>query len=428
MSDEIKEQQVAPAAPQEAATAPVPAPAPAPADDNQLPPPPAEIIIPKDDGAPATKKVEESKQTVKITVSDKGKKDAKKAKKPNRAQTLKEEWDRKLLSVGNFSNSVFRSVVTTYASTHHGYTVGHKWGSCLISMTCRLAQRMRDRIETFDLEMAEYIGMKVLEFLQNKPLGANPIVWNTNFKSNLEQRNHCTTFWGIDKRLEDLEPRDQALKMVVEAAWPTEFETKEGLGGSYAERLHYLLYFLVNLITAYDQADEHFWKPMTHDKPTELYLTKYNKKLGRGGPKKDFPPSWVVNGHCKACGSEVITDPETGVLICSSLSCDHNIPVVGGELPDSFKDPSSAGRPTPGEAPKPPRREKGDRRHNRDDEDTRGFERKNHKKGKKFRVRDDDGDELPPPSSQESAPVYSSGEPQGGFGSGAFDALSGIQV
>ena len=341
---------------------------------------PREIKFPLNPGVEPKKPTQVAKTDKK---APKGK-DAKAPAKKN-VESLKIEWDKKLRTVGGFTDDGFVSAAVHYASVNHGYSINHKWGSVLITMISRLAFHLRDRIECFTLADATFIQRSIMTFLNEKPLGDSVIDWNDpeQWADNNAQRKAVLDFWALSgRRFDQLSQSEQALKMVVDSTFPSEFEAQKLVGGTFAERLHYLLFFVVKVITTYDNFEQVFWGPMLHNEPTPEYR---RRSLEKRGIKVD--ESWIEDGKCKECGSDVVLNKH-GVKVCSNSLCPKSMIVMDTRrTSDGFR----SGKTTPSaqqraprtfdDAPRQPSGGRHDRRDRGDDGDHGFPQRKSKPKG-----------------------------------------------
>lgn len=305
----------------------------------------------------------------------------------------KTEWTNQLQERGKFTEPIVGWIVD-YASTHHGYNLKHKWGYVLIRMINKLAQNMHDTVETFTKVDADNLVQKLCSFMMERPLGRNIIEWNSKFSDNVDQRQAVRHWAGVSKRKSEMSSAEKAVDGFIMAAWPSPKEELKGAGGSYAERLHYLVGAVVKLCTTRDDYIDTFFGPMLHDKPTDgfyAYINEIRRRKGLPPIQRDNGqsnevriPRWAnPDGTCKSCGSKIKIDADTGVYVCENDICENSFPVVFTNTPESFSRPRD--NATPVEVPQPaaePRKSRQDRPHKKHDRHEDG-EREFHKAHKK---------------------------------------------
>lgn len=375
---------------------------------EKLPPPPDEIPVTSEGEGNKTSDVLKAldapapKQPNKVAP-----KQAVSAGKPMPKKLTPDErkamWAQKLREVGGYTNDEFVNLTVEYAMCHHGFNKAHKWGGVLITMVSKLSQRMRDNIPAFRPMDVDWLVKRLGEFANEKPLGRHVLEWNdqSKYDGNLAQRTAVRKFWGVAKKLQNLDDRERVISAFIDAAWPSIEDETRGRGGTFAERLHYLLYFVLTVCTAYDNHVDLMWRIMFHDKPSANYKQHMAEKTalrGGGSQKGPFIPKWVNKDNtCKSCGAPVIKDDD-GHYVCTCSFCEHSIPVLESDAP-SYRGQAGGGEqiPTPTND-RPPRKEKGrdhnggkDRRHGRDEDELMRGKKKPH--GKRFRVNDDDEDD-----------------------------------
>lgn len=308
---------------------------------------------------------------------------------PGRARPPRSEADRKagwiknLHEIGGFTDEKFCQMLADYAAKNRGYDPTKYWGSSLVVMFNRLAKRLRDKLEVFQPEDAEYGVTKLLEFLQQKPLGNTVVSWRTNFATNGDQRTAVNKFFGCDRALREIGRQDRVLLQLRDAAWPSLKEEANNTGGSFAERFHYLATAVARFGTL-EGGCELMFKDCFHDSPLPTYEGYGHRE------NQSREPSWIHGDKCE-CGCDLTKD-EDGNTICSNPLCGHNIAAVA--TTDDFGK-AFRSQPMPAERPPKGRRDGSDHRHRRDDDGDERFSKKNRKKGPKFRENTDEIDDTP---------------------------------
>lgn len=373
---------------------------------------PRVILIPTD--KPAA-----DKPSIKITVNK---------KKPMRPKVTDldrlESWKKHLKEIGGYTDNEFIGAMSQFALKNQGFNPQAKWGSCLIVMVNRFATKLRDSLRTFTWSDSEYVMRELLRFTSEQPLGDGPMVWNSRFSSNMEQKNAVSEFFGINCSFREMRGKQcQVMTAIRDAAWPTRDEEQKGTGGTFAERFHYLALCLV----AFGSSDHHkaLFENSIHDQPTERFL----ERIGGGAPRQRVP-EWHKDGKCLSCGFDVTTD-SNGNTICSNPMCMKHYAMAATDT-SSFRnggnrhdrggvevDPNSVPLPTTDHRRKNWKKD----RHDNDDGDEmpRGWK----KGGKRQRFRESD-EELPDTIGG-GDPVYSTGGSSGEeFRNNAFDGLDAL--
>ena len=285
-------------------------------------------------------------------------------------------WKESLLNSGGFQNEELREAIAQYALRNPGFNPEERRGRTLITMLNRWAQRTRDRLKFFYQSDVDELHKMLLRFINENPLGNGPAAWNQH--SSEEQLDMVRHFFRIgrgDKSFRDFTSNDRIINQVIDAARHSKLEEERQLGGSYGERLMYLVLAILAFAT-----DERFFVDVIHDKPTEAFL---ERKLG------GKVPSWNDGTKCLECGSELIKD-DMGNTICSNMLCiNHYSKVVTEFVPsssDSNDAPTGGGNTNAGRS-KRNWKKRGD---SSDNEDQRGFDRSRRKGGKKWRQNDDE--------------------------------------
>ena len=324
-------------------------------------------------------------------------------------------WKKHLAEIGGYKSEALIEGIAQFAQKNPGFNPQAKWGSCLIVMVNRFSGKCRDSLRTFSVTDAEYMMREMLRFMTEQPLGDGPQVWNTKFQTNMEQRNAVSEFWGINKKFAEMRGKQCSVMTAVrDAAWPTREEESKGTGGSYAERLHYLVMCLVSF-----GSSDHFndlIEPALHTEPTDRFLERVG---GRPRPSAHKAPDWYRDGKCLECGFDVTTDSK-GNTVCSNPICMKHFAMVTTSFNNEVAPSEDA--PAAPAAPRPSKNWKKHDRHDRDGEDMRGFQRKGGNKGKRYRVRDDDDDGIP--SNDGNEPVASVGGNGEGFANTPFANLT----
>jgi len=292
-------------------------------------------------------------------------------------------WKKHLQEIGGYKNEALIDGICAFAQKNPGFNPQAKWGSCLIVMVNRFAGKCRDSLRTFSVTDAEYMMREMLRFMAEQPLGDGPQVWNTKFQTNMEQRAAVSEFWGINKKFAEMRGKQCSVMTAVrDAAWPTREEEAKGTGGSYAERLHYLVMCLV----AFGSSD-HFndlIEPGLHTEPTDRFLERVGGRPRQAAPKV---VEWYRDGKCLECGFDVTTD-SNGNTVCSNPICMKHFAMVTTSFANEAERPQEPQTDAP--APRKGNWKKRDRHEHGDGEDLRGFSKKGNKKGKRYRVNDDD--------------------------------------
>ena len=270
----------------------------------------------------------------KQTPAPEPKKDGKFQKTKMTDYDRKMKWKEHLREIGKYTDENFIEAMTNYALANPGYNPASKWGSCLIVMVNRLGNQLRDGLRTFAPADAEYIQKELARFFAEKPLGDCPQAWNTNFSTNGAQKGKINEFFGIDAPYRELRGTSRIVMTAVRnAAWPNAQEERNGTGGTFAERFHYLGIAMLKFILA--GSDKALFENAYHSEPTENFLIKVNG--GVPGQKFSAAPSWIgKDGKCKECGSDITTD-SNGNKICSNFLCEHNIARTATDVAQSFR-------------------------------------------------------------------------------------------
>lgn len=330
----------------------------------------------KEDGSPRDILV--ASKTPKITVSQKPQGKFNKQKKPVMSDEERvQNWTKHLKEIGKLDDDRLIKQITDYALRNQGFNPHAKWGSCLIVMINRTLNRLRDSLRTFTQSDADYLCRELLRFASEQPLGDGVGVWNSRYSSNMEQKEAVSEFFGINRSFRDLRGSQKIVMTAIrDAAWPTKQEEKNGTGGTYAERFHYLALAIVTFGSG-DYATELF-RNCVHHEPTEAFLERIN-----GGRPVEKAPAWQEDGHCKDCGNEIVKD-SAGNDVCSNPICPNHFAKVSVAVPKSFRSGGFRQRndiPTGGESVPQAAPEAGQQRRNK----------KNWKKNR----RDDDGGDMP---------------------------------
>lgn len=331
-----------------------------------------------------------------IRVADGNKTVRKERRAPMSDEERKAQWSERLLNTKILKDQLTINTIVGYALSHRGYNEKKNWSATLIRMTEHLVYRLRNRVEVFNPSDVEHLTQKLMHFLVEKPLGLGPRAWNEEFPSNYDQRKAIDTFYGLNCRLADISQRDRLLLAFRDSAWPSKIEEEKGIGGSFAERYHYLVTAVVSLLTTGQELIDGLFGECYHSAPTDDYISweaKQQERLAaRYGNRPSFQRNtWHADGKCKECGSDVTTDAE-GHTICSNPICSHNIAPVSDAMPSTFGQRRPRGNAAPAEFPanKGPRRDNRDRRHNRSDAegDMDRMQGRQKKRGKRFRLND----------------------------------------
>ena len=357
-------------------------------------------------------------------------------KKPMHDYDRLMSWKKHLAEIGHYTDEAFIEAMGQYALANPGYNPMSRWGSTLIVMVNRLSGQLLDGLRTFTQSDADYLQRELIRFFSEKPLGDNPETWNTNFTTNGQQKEVINKFFRIDAPYRELRGRPEIVMTAVRnAAWPNPMEERNGTGGTFAERFHYLAMCIVRFATS--DHEKALFENSFHTQPTQNFMTRLN---GGVVPKTS---SWIKDGKCGECGSDLTKDSK-GNTICSNPICPHNIASTASEASESFRYCRPQRREerseilSPDQAPQSPmktdRRQnwKNKKRHDRreDDDGGEGFRQSPKRHGKKFRVNDNDDEQITNHSGGcESTPsVFSCGASDGGaFGAGVFDALDALK-
>lgn len=345
-------------------------------------------------------------------------------------------WRKHLAEIGHYSDEAFINAMADYAVKNPGYNPRSKWGSCLIVMVNRLANRTLNSLRTFVQSDADYLQRELLRFFSEKPLGDNPTAWNTNFQTNQEQKKAISDFFGINCPFRELRGKPNGVMTAVrDAAWPNQMEEKNGTGGTFAERFHYLAMCVVRFGTS--EHAKALFENSFHTEPTQDFLDRVNGVRRPGGFSRPTTPSWIKDGKCVECGSDITKD-SSGNDICSNPICPHNIACVATDVAKSFRTGHSKTERVeapvfdPNSIPAP--QKEGGRRQNTwkdkkrkgrgGDEDGFGRGPKHH--GKRWRVNDADGDapSYDGDAGDGASHVVSAGPKDGTFRNNAFASLS----
>ena len=315
-----------------------------------------------------------------------------------------QKWSESLKNIGKIEDDALIKLICDYALKNSGFNPKAKWGSCLIVMINRFLTRCRDHLRSFTRSDSEFLIRELLRFISEQPLGDGVIAWNTNYQTNGEQRKAVSEFFGIDCPFRELRNSNKlCLTTIRDAAWPTSMEEKNGIGGTYAERFHYLVMAICTFGNNADFADVLF-NSVIHTQPTEEFFKRLN------GVADNHPPKWVKDGKCVECDSEVGKD-SNGFPICTNPLCPNHFAKAMSFTPKSFRegfhgrsnggfrgrtapspdfDPNSVPVPTPDGG----RRNKKNWKRRKDDDDQGedGFRSRKQPKGKRYRVNDDDSD------------------------------------
>jgi len=267
-------------------------------------------------------------------------------------------WQDELRDRGGFQDHEVCKFIAQYAIRNPGFNPARKNGHSLISMINRWAMRARDRLATFTEKDADILHNQMLRLISEQPFGeGGPQIWNMA-GDNREQLEVARRFYGIgfrQKSLANFNKDDLLINCVLDAARPSQIEEEKGFGGTYSERLHYLVLAMIAFST-----DERFFKAVVHLQPTESYTSRQN-----GGG--NVGASWHDGEKCNECGSPITTDAN-GNVICSMITCFNHYPKTGGSF--------TPGNPSNGGAAHPARRSWKDNAPRGDREDQRGFSRK----------------------------------------------------
>lgn len=340
------------------------------------------------------------------------------------------QWTERLLNTKLISDPLTVRTIVDYAMTHRGYNEKKNWGATLIRMIEHLVYRMQNRVEVFTVADVENLSQKLMKFLVEKPLGAGPRAWNEDFQSNRDQRTAIDTFYGLNCRMADISMRDRCLLVVRDAAWPSKVEEEKGIGGSFAERYHYLVTAIVSFLTTGQELIDGLFGPCYHSAPTDDYAAweaKQQERLAaRYGNRSSQKNTWYADGKCKECGSDITTDSE-GHTICSNPICSHNIAPISDTMPSTFGQRRPRGNATLSDVPvnKGPRRDNRDRRHNRNEVegDMDRVQGRQKKRGKRFHVNEENV-ESPSNEHVDNAPSHYVTPGSENLGTGAFAGLT----
>ena len=308
-----------------------------------------------------------------------------------------QDWKKHLGELGKYTDEPLIEDLCQFAQKNPGFSASRKWGSCLIVMINRLANKTRDTLRTFTAADAEYVVRELLRFLSEQPLGDGPQTWNTRYTTNMDQKAVVSKFFGIDKPFREMRGKQQSVMTAIrDAAWPNQKEEANGTGGTYAERFHYMAMCIIAMSNGGHQ--EALFSNSYHDEPTNEFLNKFG-----GGPRapRAQQPTWHTDGICNSCGGTVTTD-SNGNTICSTPFCMHHFARTGGDVAESFRGGNHGGsshEEQPAEPTNDQRapRKKGNWKKQRREDDG-GEQNINHNRGKKqrYRSRDDDfGDDAP---------------------------------
>ena len=287
-------------------------------------------------------------------------------------------WRDRLLTAGYSPKSTdliieYAKKATTFELDQHGQP--RPGGGLLVIMFTRLATRLKDAPSVSADDVLD-ANAGLLEYFQQKPLGATVEEWRTKYATNGLQRQAIDAFFNFTgKRVHELESGPRFLFSIRDAAWPSRKEEAAGIGGTFAERFILFSKAICRIFMTSGDEIEKFFDSFYHEEEVKL-------------------PDWIDMGqdgvgHCKTCGAEITTD-KNGNYICSNDLCDHNIAPAGSALPESFLS-GSANRPQKvfSSPDKPPRR--GNNR-SEDREDDFQPRKKFKKSGPRYRERDvDDG-------------------------------------
>ena len=314
-------------------------------------------------------------------------------------EEVKAKWAKTLSDAGWDPNGPFVKTITDYATKHRGFDARRSWGGVLISMFVRAHEQLSalDRFNQNDSDLLFTELQKFLLELENV-VGTGPSEWNVGLPNNSAQREVVDNFFNIGGRLSDIPQSKFPVMAIRRAAWPSRVEGEKGIGGSFMDRFVYLVMALVNILTLEDVAQD-------------FLCTSLHERTVR-------KPAWVADdGTCKDCHSPV-QQMSDGRWRCTSLCCPNRFAPSDG-LPESF------GHGGPSHGPSRPQRTFKDGQSNRkarseDDENDRRFAKKNGgKKGKRYRTRDDEGDDdaIPTSTGGEPRTILTSGPtPGAGFG------------
>lgn len=392
----------------------------------------------KEDGSPRDILVEAPKPAMKISVSQTPKKTFKKERRPVMSDAERvANWAKHLKEIGKLDDDNLIKQVTDYALKNQGFNPHAKWGSCLIVMINRFLNRLRDSLRTFTQSDADFLCRELLRFASEQPLGDGVMIWNSKYRDNLDQKDAVSDFFGINCSFRDLRGSQRiCLTAIRDAAWPTKMEEKNGTGGTYAERFHYLALAIVTFGSG-DYSTELF-RNCIHHEPTEAFLERIN-----GGRPVEKTPSWIKDGKCIECDSEVVKD-SAGNDVCSNPICPNHFAKVSQGMPKSFRsggnrggfrqnkegfDPNSVPvAPTPDQAARRNKRNWKKRRDNGDDDGGDGLPKfqKKRPKGQRWRENHDDDGLGGGDNGVESAPTVST--VGGDFKPTIGDAFAGLEI
>lgn len=334
-----------------------------------------------------------------------------------------QDWKKHLAELGKYSDEALVEDLCQFAQKNPGFSANKRWGSCLVVMMNRLANKTRDTLRTFSSSDAEYVVHELLRFLSEDPLGDGPQTWNSKFTTNMEQKAVVSKFFGIDKPFREMRGKQcSCMTAVRDAAWPNQKEEAAGTGGTYAERFHYMAMCIIAMSNGGHH--EALFQGSYHSEPTETFLTKFSGG-GRPAPRVK-QESWHTNGVCNVCGGTVTKD-SNGNDICSTPFCIHHFARTAGDVAESFRggnnrrDEQAAPSDVPVEERQP--RKKGNwKNRRRENEEHDGF--KSNGKKQRYRSRDVDLDNIGDGSSHNGngdAPVLSTG---GEFNTNPFANLT----
>ena len=303
-------------------------------------------------------------------------------------------WKQDLKEYGKFTDDALIEQIAQFALKNPGFNPEERRSRTLITMINRWHLRNIDRIRTINPLDCDELHREILRLLAEKPLGdGGPAVWNTQFANNRDQERAVSAFWGINKRERDCSTVEQMLVAVRSAAWPSIKEEERGEGGTFAERLHYLVLALLSLAS-----DERLFQSIVHDTPSQAFIEQH------GG---FVPSSWNDGAKCNDCGAELTTDAN-GNTICSNLLCMHHY-VSAGSAPESFRTNQGTGgspRKSFTDAPREdrPARKNWKKRDGDSRDNGRGFDRRPNRK----HWRENNEEEVEQPQA-ESVPTYTAG-------------------
>lgn len=394
-----------------------------------------EVVEAPAEQAPATPApeatAEPQKKEHKISINDNKSVAHKERRAPMSDADRRNQWTERLLGTKILKDQLTIKTVVDYAMTHRGYNEKKNWSATLIRMVEHLVYRLRNRVEVFTAGDVEHLTQKLMKFLVEKPLGLGPRAWNEDYPSNYDQRKAVDAFYGLNCRLADISQRDRLLLAFRDSAWPSKIEEEKGIGGSFAERYHYLVTCIVSLMTTSQDLIDGLFGECYHSTPTDDYAAweaKQQERLAaRYGNRPAFQKNtWYADGKCKECGSDITTDAE-GHTICSNPICSHNIAPVSDAMPSTFGQRRPRGNATPADFPsnKGPRRDNRDRRHNRNDAegDMDRVQGRQKKRGKRFRL-NDGAEGAPISGGNEGAPSHYTTPGSENLGTEAFAGLT----